>query len=168
MIVPLYKRIDFVEHQIAHFAHDPELAAADLLYVLDSPEIADNLLDSAHALSALHRVPLRIAVMARNAGYSGANNAGVSVARGRRIVLLNSDVIPDRPGWLGKMSTFYEATPNIGALGPKLLYEDDSVQHAGPVLLPRPRGRGCGAITTTSRGCTATSPPPTSRAWCRP
>ena len=131
VIVPLYKRIDFVEYQIAHFAHDPELAAADLLYVLDSPEVADNLLDSAHALSELHRVPLRIAVMARNAGFSGANNAGVSVARGRRVVLLNSDVIPDRPGWLGRMSTFYEATPNIGALGPKLLYEDDSIQHAG-------------------------------------
>ena len=131
VIVPLYKRIDFVEHQLAHFAHDPELAAADLLYVLDSPEIADNVLDSANALSALHRVPLRVAVMAHNAGFSGANNAGVSVARGSRVVLLNSDVIPDRPGWLGKMSTFYEATPGIGALGPKLLYEDDSVQHAG-------------------------------------
>jgi O-antigen biosynthesis protein len=141
VIVPLYKRIDFVEHQIAHFAHDPELAAADLLYVLDSPEIADNLLDSAHALSALHRIPLRIAVMARNTGYSGANNAGVSVARGRRIVLLNSDVIPDRPGWLGKMSAFYEATPDIGALGPKLLYEDDSVQHAG-LYFYRDRGAG--------------------------
>jgi len=141
VIVPLYKRIDFVEHQIAHFAHDPELAAADLLYVLDSPEIADNLLDSVHALSVLHRIPMRVAVMARNAGYSGANNAGVSVARGRRVVLLNSDVIPDRPGWLGKMSTFYEATPNIGALGPKLLYEDDSVQHAGLYFYPDPAAR---------------------------
>ena len=131
VIVPLYKRIDFVEHQIAHFARDPEMAQADILYVLDSPEFADNLLDSAHALSVLHGLSLRIAVMARNAGYSGANNAGVSLARGRRIVLLNSDVIPDRPGWLGKMSAFYDATPGIGALGPKLLYEDDSLQHAG-------------------------------------
>ncbi len=131
VIVPLYKRIDFVEHQLAHFARDPELAAADILYVLDSPEIADNLLDSAHALSVLHGVSLRIAVMTHNTGYSGANNAGVSVARGGRIVLLNSDVIPDRPGWLGKMSAFYDATPGIGALGPKLLYEDDSLQHAG-------------------------------------
>ena len=131
VIVPLYKRIDFVEHQLAHFSRDPEMAAADILYVLDSPEIADNLLDLAHALSVLHGISLRVAVMAGNAGYSGANNAGVSIARGARIVLLNSDVIPDRPGWLGKMSAFYDATPGIGALGPKLLYEDDSLQHAG-------------------------------------
>jgi GT2 family glycosyltransferase len=131
VVVPLYKRIDFVEHQIAHFARDPELTEADILYVLDSPEIADNLLDSTRALSLLHGLSLRVAVMARNAGYSGANNAGVSIARGKRIVLLNSDVIPDGPGWLGKMSAFYDATPGIGALGPKLLYEDDSLQHAG-------------------------------------
>jgi len=131
VIVPLYKRIDFVEHQLAQFAHDPELAAADLVYVLDSPEITDNLLDAAHALSALHEVPLRVVVLKRNAGFSGANNAAVSVARGRRLVLLNSDVIPDRPGWLGRMGAFYDATPQIGALGPKLLYEDESIQHAG-------------------------------------
>ena len=65
VIVPLYKRIDFVEHQLAQFAHDPEMPGVDLLYVLDSPEIADNLLDSAHALSALHGVPLRVAIMRR-------------------------------------------------------------------------------------------------------
>jgi GT2 family glycosyltransferase len=29
------------------------------------------------------------------------------------------------------MCAFYESTPDIGALGPKLLYEDDSIQHAG-------------------------------------
>jgi GT2 family glycosyltransferase len=29
------------------------------------------------------------------------------------------------------MCAFYDATPGIGALGPKLLYEDGSLQHAG-------------------------------------
>jgi GT2 family glycosyltransferase len=29
------------------------------------------------------------------------------------------------------MSEFYDSTPGIGALGAKLLYEDDSIQHAG-------------------------------------
>ncbi len=166
VIVPLYKRIDFVEHQIAHFAHDPELAAADLLYVLDSPEIADNLLDSAHALSALHRVPLRIAVMARNAGFSGANNAGVSVARGRRVVLLNSDVIPDRPGWLGKMSTFYEATPEHRRARAQAALRGRLRSSTPACTSTATPPRACGATTTTSRGCTATSRRPTSRASC--
>jgi len=29
------------------------------------------------------------------------------------------------------MAAFYDATPKIGAAGPKLLYEDDTIQHAG-------------------------------------
>ena len=69
--------------------------------------------------------------MADNAGFGAATNAGASVARGRLLLLLNSDVLPAEPGWLGRMQAFHDATPNIGALGPKLLYEDDSLQHAG-------------------------------------
>src|ERR1044072_630233 len=37
------------------------------------------------------------------------------------------------------MNDFYERTPGIGALGPKLLYEDDSLQHAG-LYFHRPAG----------------------------
>jgi GT2 family glycosyltransferase len=47
------------------------------------------------------------------------------------LLLLNSDVLPDKPGWLGRMTAFYDSTRGIGALAPKLLYEDDSLQHAG-------------------------------------
>src|SRR5581483_952497 len=43
VIVPLYRRIDFVEHQLAHFVDDPDLVGADLVYVLDSPELAEEL-----------------------------------------------------------------------------------------------------------------------------
>jgi GT2 family glycosyltransferase len=64
-------------------------------------------------------------------GFGAAMNAGASVARGTLLLLLNSDVLPAEPGWLGRMQAFRDATPNIGALGPKLLYEDDSLQHAG-------------------------------------
>jgi GT2 family glycosyltransferase len=37
------------------------------------------------------------------------------------------------------MAAFYDATPDIGALGPKLLYEDESLQHAG-LFFHRPAG----------------------------
>jgi len=40
-------------------------------------------------------------------------------------------VLPERPGWLHKLVNFYDSTPNVGAVGPKLLFEDDSIQHAG-------------------------------------
>jgi GT2 family glycosyltransferase len=139
IVVPLYGRIDFLEHQLTQFARDPEIAASDLIYVLDSPELAEQLERLAPEMHALTGVPFRVVTLAKNAGFSGANNAGAGFARGGKLLLLNSDVLPDRPGWLGAMADFFDATPGIGALAPKLLYEDDSLQHAGMYFL-RPPG----------------------------
>jgi GT2 family glycosyltransferase len=131
VIVPLYKRLDFIEHQLLHFSADPELTGADLVYVLDSTEQREDLERLARELFALHRVPFRVVNLTAGAGYAAANEHGVAVARAKRLLLLNSDVIPDRPGWLGKMNEFHDSIEGIGALAPKLLYEDDSLQHAG-------------------------------------
>jgi GT2 family glycosyltransferase len=131
MVVPLYQRIDLIEQQLAEFAHDPQLQQADLVYVLDSPEQGIYLLDLASRLYPIYRVPFRVAVLEQNVGFAGANNAGASIAKGRLLLLMNSDVLPDEPGWLGRMRDFYDGTPGIGALGVKLLYEDESIQHAG-------------------------------------
>lgn len=130
VVVPLYGRIDFLEHQLAQFVHDPELREADLIYVLDSPELAPALESAAGQLFELYGLPFRVATLSQNGGYSVANNRGASLAEGRHLLLLNSDVLPDEPGWLGKMTRFYDEH-EVGALGPKLLFEDDTLQHAG-------------------------------------
>jgi GT2 family glycosyltransferase len=136
IIVPLYQRIDLLEQQLAQFVHDPEIRQAELIYVLDSPELANSLAVVAPQLFQLYRVPFSVVTLERNAGFSAVNNVGASFACGRLLLLLNSDVLPDRSGWLAKMAAFYDSTPGIGALGPKLLYEDDSLQHAGIFFAP--------------------------------
>jgi GT2 family glycosyltransferase len=138
IVVPIYEQLDHLEMQLAEFVHDPEISAADLIYVLDSPEQSDELLELAAQLTPLYRVPFRVGILEHNAGFARANNAGASLARGRLLLLLNSDILPDKPGWLSKMQQFYDSTPNIGALGPKLLYEDDSIQHAGMYYYQQP------------------------------
>ncbi len=131
VIVPLHGRVDLMEHQLSQFVHDAEFREVDLIYVLDSPELGSEFERLAAALHALYGLPFRTAVLNRNSGYAIANNLGVSLARGRLLVLLNSDVLPASRGWVRTMAAFHDATPAIGALGPKLLYEDDSIQHAG-------------------------------------
>jgi GT2 family glycosyltransferase len=131
IVVPLYRRTEFLEHQLAQFVHDPELHGADLIYVLDSPEEAARLRALAGQLHALYGMPFRLAALSANGGFSTANNLGASLARGRKLLLLNSDVLPAEPGWLSRMVEFHDAHPKVGALAPKLLYEDDSIQHAG-------------------------------------
>jgi GT2 family glycosyltransferase len=136
IIVPLYQRIDLLEQQLAQFVHDPEILQAELIYVLDSPELADSLRGVASQLFQLYRIPFSVVTLERNAGFSAVNNVGAFLARGRLLLLLNSDVLPDKPGWLGKLTAFYDSTLGIGALGPKLLFEDDSLQHAGIYFSP--------------------------------
>jgi len=131
IIVPLYRRIDFLQHQLAQFSLDPQVNGADLIYVLDSPELANDLIELSAALVDLYRVPFRVVTLRQNIGYAGANRAGASLARGRLLLLLNSDVLPEAPGWIGAMASFYKSKRNVGAVGPKLLFEDGSLQHAG-------------------------------------
>src|SRR5205823_13217500 len=65
IVVPLFQRIDFLEHQLAHFVDDAEIAGVELVYVLDSPELAQEVKDTASVLHALYRVPFRVIVLAR-------------------------------------------------------------------------------------------------------
>jgi GT2 family glycosyltransferase len=136
VIVPLYGRIHFLEQQLAQFTSDPEIRGSDLVYVLDSPELAEELRGLAGHLFTIYGVPFRVAILPRNGGFAAANNLGVSLARAPLVLLLNSDVLPAGPGWLERMAAFHRSTPGIGALAPKLLFEDDSLQHAGLYFRP--------------------------------
>ena len=139
VIVPLYGRIDFLHHQISQFVHDPEIAGLDLLYVLDSPELARDLNKVAAGLHEFYELPFRVAILSRNGGFSLANNLAASVARGRTLLLLNSDVLPTRPRWISRMSAFYDATPNIGALGRQAALRGRLASARGHVLRARVR-----------------------------
>jgi GT2 family glycosyltransferase len=68
----------------------------------------------------------------RNLGFAAANNQGVAAASGRFIVMLNNDTLA-LPGWLSAMlATGRE--DGVGAVGAKLLYPNDTIQHGGVVL----------------------------------
>jgi GT2 family glycosyltransferase len=131
LIVPLYRRVDYLELQLAEFADDPDFEHVDLVYVLDSPEQEEEVRHVSAHLFPIYRRPFRVAVLEQNVGFAGANNAGASIARAPLLLLMNSDVLPTATGWLERMRSFYESKDSIGALGPKLLYDDDSIQHAG-------------------------------------
>jgi GT2 family glycosyltransferase len=139
VVIPLYKRLDFIEHQLLQFSTDPDLAEAELVYVLDSVEQKEELKKKARELFGLYQLPFRVVNLTAGAGFAGANKHGIEASTGKLLLLLNSDVLPDRSGWLGEMRRFYEDHENVGALGAKLLYEDDSLQHAG-LYFHRPLG----------------------------
>ena len=134
VIIPLYKNLRFLRFQIAAFAQDASFRAdASLLFVLDSPEQRAELEHLLRGLYGIYDLPATMVVMPVNAGYASANNAGVlaSDPSAKAVLLLNSDVIPCAPGWLRAMLRSLERDDRTCAVGPKLLFEDGSVQHAG-------------------------------------
>lgn len=69
----------------------------------------------------------------REFNYSAINNFGVKQARGDYILLLNNDVEILTGNWLQEMLMFAQRN-DMGAVGVKLYYPDDTVQHAGVIL----------------------------------
>ncbi|MCD4510038.1 glycosyltransferase family 2 protein [Brucella pseudogrignonensis] len=132
IVIPLYRNLDFLRFQFSSMATDPWLMAnAEFIFVLDSPEIQDDTEHMLGGLNILHDMPFKLAIMNRNGGYARACNAGASIATGTTIVMLNSDVVPSEHGWLQQLIQPLFDEPKLGAIGPRLLFEDGSLQHAG-------------------------------------
>ena len=137
IVVPLYGRVELMEHQLAQFANDPAISASELIYVLDDPSRGGAEFESyVFHLAQLYRVPFRVLVMERNSGYAAANNVGAAAISAPFLLFLNSDVFPTKPGWTTSLLAHHNADPHLGALGCKLLYEDCSIQHAGMYFYP--------------------------------
>jgi len=65
--------------------------------------------------------------------YSALNNYAVLHAHGKVLAFLNNDVEALHPGWLSPLVA-NAIRPSIGAVGPKLLFDDGTVQHGGVIL----------------------------------
>ena len=62
--------------------------------------------------------------------YSALNNFGARYATGEYLLLLNNATEVITPGWLEEM-VMYAQQKRVGCVGAKLLYPDDTIQHAG-------------------------------------
>jgi hypothetical protein len=71
--------------------------------------------------------PVRLIANDENRGFTAANNQGLELCRGRYLLLLNPDteLLADA---LATMLSYMDAQPEVGALGPRLLYADGSQQ----------------------------------------
>lgn len=65
--------------------------------------------------------------------YSSINNFGVQHATGDLIGLVNNDIEPINSDWLCEMVR-QAIRPEVGCVGAKLYYPNDTIQHAGVIL----------------------------------
>jgi GT2 family glycosyltransferase len=65
--------------------------------------------------------------------YAAVNNFAVRHARGELLLLLNNDLEAIHSDWLDRLVE-HALRPEVGAVGAKLYYPDDTIQHGGVIL----------------------------------
>jgi GT2 family glycosyltransferase len=81
--------------------------------------------------------------LSSNLGFAGGNNAGIRLARGRYVILLNNDTAVD-PGWLAALADAVRRHPDAGMFTPKILnyYRRDEIDNTGHLIYPDGMARG--------------------------
>jgi GT2 family glycosyltransferase len=98
------------------------------------------------------RQDVRVLTWAHPFNFASLNNWAAAQVRGEVLVFLNNDVEVITPGWMERMLE-HALRPEVGVVGAKLYYPNDTVQHGGVVL-----GIGAGGNfrgITLSGGATA-------------
>jgi GT2 family glycosyltransferase len=90
--------------------------------------VVDNASDDGSSIMMKREFPeVRLIQNDRNLGFAAGNNVALRKAKGRHVMLLNTDtlihgdVLPQAVAWL-------DAHPGVGVLGPRVLNSDGSVQ----------------------------------------
>ena len=65
--------------------------------------------------------------------FSAVNNFGAAQAKGEHLLLLNNDIEVLSPDFLRELLS-YSQRADVGAVGAKLYYPDDTIQHAGVIM----------------------------------
>ena len=98
--------------------------------------IVDNNSDCPKALayfaSIVKNKRIRVLRDERPFNYSALNNAAIKQAMGEYIALINNDIEVISPEWLTEMLSI-AIQPGVGAVGARLLYPNDTLQHGGVI-----------------------------------
>jgi hypothetical protein len=86
--------------------------------------------DGSAAMVATEFPLVRLVRSDQNLGFAAANNRGFALARGRYVILLNSDAFP-REGAIRRSVEHMDQHPQAGLGGGRLIGRDDSAQPSG-------------------------------------
>lgn len=99
--------------------------------------VVDNASTDGSAAMVRERHPwVHLIENAENVGFARANNQALAASQGQYVLLLNSDT-EVQAGALTALVSFMESHPQVGAVGPRLLNSDGSLQPScHPMLTP--------------------------------
>jgi GT2 family glycosyltransferase len=133
LIIPTRNGLQLLRNCVASITDKTTYKPFEILIIDNGSDDPDTLL---YLKDIGSREGIRVIRDDRPFNYSALNNAAVRLARGSIIGLINNDIEVIGSDWLSEMVS-HAIRPEIAAVGARLWYPDDTLQHGGIIL-----GRG--------------------------
>lgn len=130
LIIPTRDKLDLLRGCIRSIRDKTTYKNYEII-VVDNGSVEDETLAYLAALDAEPRA--RVLRYDKPFNYSAINNFAVAQAKGSIIGLINNDIEVISPEWLSEMVS-WAVQPDVGCVGAKLYYGNDTIQHAGVIL----------------------------------
>ncbi len=129
IIIVSYNTRDLTAKSIDHVRQSRGFKPEDLEIIV----VDNNSPDDTVSYLQKHYPDVKLIANQTNRGFGGANNQGAKLAKGKYLLLLNTDAFL-APDSLKTLVDVLEKNPDIVSVGPQLRYQDGSLQLSGGYL----------------------------------
>ena len=128
IIIPVYGQVKYTLECLGSILMHTSEVPYEIIVVDDgSPDETEALVGSIDNIRYIRNTA--------NLGFLRSCNRGFKDARGEFVLLLNNDAQVSA-GWLTALTQTFADFPDVGAVGPKVLFPDGRLQEAGAIILP--------------------------------
>lgn len=130
LIIPTRDKVDLLRGCVESILKKTTYAPLEII-VVDNGSTEPATLAYLAEIARLENV--RVLSWDKPFNYSAINNFAVAQAKGEIVGLVNNDIEVISPDWLTEMVS-WAAQDDVGCVGAKLYYANDTIQHAGVIL----------------------------------
>jgi len=130
VIIPTRDQLKLLQTVVTGILQHTDYPALELI-IVDNGSVATETLNYLQQLQQDQRI--RVLRHDAEFNYSQLNNLAAFQARGEILALLNNDLEIIHSDWLKEMVS-HALRPEVGAVGAKLYYSNNTIQHAGVIV----------------------------------
>ncbi len=129
IIIPTRDRIELVKICIDGIINKTNYTNWEIL-IIDNDSVKK---ESEDFFNSIQSDKIRVIKFPGQFNYSAINNFGASHSKGEILLLLNNDIEVIHQDWMTELVS-HSQRPEVGAVGARLYYSDDHVQHDGIII----------------------------------
>jgi GT2 family glycosyltransferase len=130
IIIPIKDKISFLKRCLKSIEEKTDYKNYEII-IVDNRSVKKETHDFLSVLSKKDYI--RVVKYDYEYNFSKINNSAVGLAKGSHLLFLNNDIKVISKEWLSSMLE-HSMRDEVGAVGAKLLYPDNTIQHAGTII----------------------------------